>query len=34
VRGFAGTASGFWVHCGVLLALFLLYARMLHVKVF
>src|SRR5260221_13465142 len=33
VRGLAGGASAFWVHCGVLLALFLLYARMLHLKV-
>jgi hypothetical protein len=29
-----GVASGFWIHGGVLLALFLLYARMLHLKVF
>lgn len=33
-RGMAGGASVFWIHAGVLLALFLLYARMLHVKVF
>jgi hypothetical protein len=29
-----GVASGYWIHAGVLLALFLLYARMLHLKVF
>ena len=34
MRGMAGGASVFWLHCGVLLALFLLYARMLHLKVF
>ena len=34
VRGVAGGASALWVHAGVMLALFLLYARMLHVKVF
>jgi hypothetical protein len=33
VRGLAGGASALWVHAGVLLALFLLYARMLHLKV-
>ena len=31
MRGFAPV---FWIHCGVLLALFLLYARMLQLKVF
>lgn len=34
MKGVAGGASSFWIHCGVLLALFLLYARMLHLKVF
>lgn len=33
VRGMAGGVSVFWIHIGVLLALFLLYARMLHLKV-
>ncbi len=34
LRGMAGGASALWIHAGVLLALFLLYARMLHLKVF
>ena len=34
LRGLAGGASALWIHAGVLLALFLLYARMLHLKVF
>ena len=29
-----GIAPVFWIHCGVLLALFLLYARMLQLEVF
>jgi len=33
VRSMAGGIPAFWIHCGVLLALFLLYARMLHLKV-
>ena len=33
LRGLAGGAPAFWIHGGVLGALFLLYARMLHLKV-
>ena len=34
LRGLAGGVPAFWIHCGVLVALFLLYARMLHLRVF
>jgi hypothetical protein len=33
VRGVVGGMPTFWIHLGVLGALFLLYARMLHLKV-
>jgi hypothetical protein len=33
VRGMTGGIPTFWIHCGLLFLLFLLYARMLHLKV-
>ena len=34
VRGLTGGIPAFWIHCGILFLLFLLYAHMLHLKVF